>query len=78
LFKVEATVDFDGQAGGGAVKVDDESADGVLATEFEARQPAVAQALPQNAFGRGHGLAQLFGALLDRGGGADAFGFHWI
>jgi hypothetical protein len=77
LLQVNTAVDFDDQARNGAVKVYDESANRVLAAEFEAKQPAVAQALPQNLFCRGHGLAQLFGALLDRGGGADAFGSHW-
>jgi hypothetical protein len=78
LFMVDAAVDFDHQARRGAVEVDGIGIDGVLTAEFDASQPAVAQAFPQNSFCGCHALAQLFSARLDRGGGADAFGFHWI
>jgi hypothetical protein len=75
---VDAAVDFDRQARRGAVKVSNTGADGVLTAEFDASQPAAAQSFPQDSFCLGQALAQLFGARLDRGGGADAFGFHRI
>jgi hypothetical protein len=78
LSKVNAAVDFNDQSRSGTVKIDNASANRVLATEFDAGQQAITQAFPQNLFCRCHALAQLSGALLDGSEGAHAFGSHWI
>jgi len=77
---VDVAVYFDHQAAGGTVKVGDKGAKGVLPPEFEPVQLLVPQVRPEQFFGRCHLLAQLAGALLDLGRGANAFSLvsHWF
>jgi hypothetical protein len=58
------------------IQPNDEGNYRLLAAEFNASQPAIAQTSPQDSFCQSHVLAHLFCALLDGGGSAYVFGFH--
>ena len=56
-----AAVEFDDQPAFQANEIDDIRADGMLAAELAAHEGAVAQMVPDGAFGVGHGSPQMAG-----------------
>ena len=64
-FEVTTAVDFDGEAEGFTVEIEDEAVNGVLAAEFETVQPAVAQVTPQGLLRKG-GFVPQFAGTFDK------------